>query len=334
MANIPLKSIKFPGLSDIYTIESDLSEEAKEALLACFRHVAWADGQGQNCYNALENALQQNKPDPTGMVSLNVSYSQPYILDAGTNIDLLKQNLIVIGEYSDGREARISSAYYTLTGIIDGSGRNTITVSYANLSSQFTVLSAPSNRWVNDVLTITNDALTSGSINATAPDYSDGRTVRLAYRGFWLDFDPNYKYTITVNSSKSINVAVRTYLVGQMNRVRVEENIGTAIADSKWQDSGFVTNASGITIPSIPAGESIVLKITWLAPDPAVYANIMPVEDADWWHFCLAARVHDGTPIVGENSHLLNMGTFTRNNDNVAWKNITIIESPLKNTLL
>ena len=89
--------------------------------------------------------------------------------------------------------------------------------------------------------------------------------------------------------------------------------------------SGFVTNASGITIPSIPAGESIVLKITWLAPDPAVYANIMPVEDADWWHFCLAARVHDGTPIVGENSHLLNMGTFTRNNDNVAWKNISII---------
>ena len=67
------------------------------------------------------------------------------------------------------------------------------------------------------------------------------------------------------------------------------------------------------------------MKITWLAPDPAVYANIMPVEDADWWHFCLAARVHDGTPIVGENSHLLNMGTFTRNNDNVAWKNISII---------
>lgn len=56
MANKPLKSIKFPGLPDIYTIDG-LSETAKAALLACFRHVAWTDEHGRDYYDALESAL-------------------------------------------------------------------------------------------------------------------------------------------------------------------------------------------------------------------------------------------------------------------------------------
>ena len=56
MANKPLKSIKFPGLPDTYTIEG-LSGNAKQALLACFQHVAWTDEHGQDYYDALESAL-------------------------------------------------------------------------------------------------------------------------------------------------------------------------------------------------------------------------------------------------------------------------------------
>ena len=56
MANKPLKSIKFPGLPDTYTIEG-MPEGAKAALLACFEHVAWVDGNGQLYYDALERAL-------------------------------------------------------------------------------------------------------------------------------------------------------------------------------------------------------------------------------------------------------------------------------------
>lgn len=64
MAQIPLKSIKFPGLPDIYTIDGGLSEEAKAALLACFEHVAWVDDNGQNYYNALYAALNKNPIAP------------------------------------------------------------------------------------------------------------------------------------------------------------------------------------------------------------------------------------------------------------------------------
>lgn len=48
---------------------------------------------------------------------------------------------------------------------------------------------------------------------------------------------------------------------------------------------------------------------------------------AENWHFCLTARVHDGKEIEGENENLLNMGIFTENNNNVAWKNISILNS-------
>ena len=41
----------------IAAIVPGLTEEAKTALLACFRHVAWADEHGQSLYNTLYNAL-------------------------------------------------------------------------------------------------------------------------------------------------------------------------------------------------------------------------------------------------------------------------------------
>ncbi len=89
---------------------------------------------------------------------------------------------------------------------------------------------------------------------------------------------------------------------------------------------GYVTSADGITIPSIPAGGSTVLRVLWLAPDPEDYSSCTEFyNSSELWHFCLAARVHDGTPIAGENDNKQVMRIFTRNNNNVAWKNISII---------
>ena len=103
--------------------------------------------------------------------------------------------------------------------------------------------------------------------------------------------------------------------------------IGDNSFSSVLPASGYVTDTI-IPIPVIPAGGDTVLRILWLAPDPADYTSFLPFStNSDWWHFCLAARVHDGTPIVGENNRLLNMTTFTKNNDNVAWKNISIVSN-------
>ena len=48
------------GLEDeIGAIAPGLSTEAKQALLACFRHVAWTDEHGRDYYDALESALYE-----------------------------------------------------------------------------------------------------------------------------------------------------------------------------------------------------------------------------------------------------------------------------------
>lgn len=93
MANIPLKTIKFPGLDDTYTVpqvdntlsvtgaaadakktgdeiselnerldSEGMSDNVKTALLACFRRVMWIGGDGQTVYDDLYNALYGETP--------------------------------------------------------------------------------------------------------------------------------------------------------------------------------------------------------------------------------------------------------------------------------
>ena len=87
---------------------------------------------------------------------------------------------------------------------------------------------------------------------------------------------------------------------------------------------GVIT--SGETIPAIPANSSTVVRVLWTPPMPSNYSNCTEF-NTDPWHFCLAARVHDGNTIPNENSTNYGMGAFTLNSNNVAWKNISIMNS-------
>lgn len=89
---------------------------------------------------------------------------------------------------------------------------------------------------------------------------------------------------------------------------------------------GYIGNQNGISIPSIPANSSAVVKVTWLVPRAENYANCTELTH-DLWHFCLAARIHDGNPIPNENSTNIDMGYFVLNSNNVAWKNVSILNS-------
>lgn len=89
---------------------------------------------------------------------------------------------------------------------------------------------------------------------------------------------------------------------------------------------GVIGSANGVKIPVIAANGSEVVKVTWLTPMSEDYENCTDA-GAENWHFCLTARVHDGEEIEGENENLLNMGVFTERNNNVAWKNISILNS-------
>ncbi len=84
-----------------------------------------------------------------------------------------------------------------------------------------------------------------------------------------------------------------------------------------------IGDSCGVTIPSIPANSSKVIKVTWRVPDIADYANCYEF-DENFWAFSLLARVHDGNTIPNENRNDFNMVPFVCGSNNVAWKNTLI----------
>ena len=133
MANKPLKSIKFPGLPDVYTIESGLSDAQKESILACFRSVAWTTEEGQQLYQALYNSFY---PD-VRIASLSAVFTQgSRVITPTDSLNSLKQNLVVTATYYNGTTAQISD--YVLSGTL-AAGTSIITVIYGGKTATFEV---------------------------------------------------------------------------------------------------------------------------------------------------------------------------------------------------
>ena len=76
-----------------------------------------------------------------------------------------------------------------------------------------------------------------------------------------------------------------------------------------------------ITIPSLEPGEETVVEIPWNVPNPNDYSGI----NDNPWHFCLIAKINaiDDPLSYPETS---NPNIMVRNNNNLAWKNVSIIE--------
>lgn len=77
-----------------------------------------------------------------------------------------------------------------------------------------------------------------------------------------------------------------------------------------------------ISIPPVAPGESVVLSMPWLVPNPSDYAPI----NSNPWHFCLLAKVISSndqiTPLPAGSTSLVD---FVAMNNNVAWKNLTVV---------
>lgn len=92
-----------------------------------------------------------------------------------------------------------------------------------------------------------------------------------------------------------------------------------------------ITNASmgqpigSQIIPNILAGQEVIMQIPWEVPNPANYSE-------DQWHFCLLTRIEStNDPIDFPETWDLNSNV--RNNNNIAWKNVTVVNPPLPNPL-
>lgn len=94
--------------------------------------------------------------------------------------------------------------------------------------------------------------------------------------------------------------------------------------------NGSITNpalmgdAIGVeTIEVVEAGEQVIIEFEWFPPNPDDYENI----NEEPWHFCLLSRiVADNDPMNNElSSGTWNLGHNVKYNNNIAWKNLTIV---------
>ena len=93
----------------------------------------------------------------------------------------------------------------------------------------------------------------------------------------------------------------------------------------KVPKGGYVGDINGVVIPSIPAHSNYVIKIKWHVPKPEDYSECF--KGKQLWHYCLLARVYDGHPILHENESSISVRDLVRDNNNVAWRNLTILGS-------
>ena len=77
-----------------------------------------------------------------------------------------------------------------------------------------------------------------------------------------------------------------------------------------------------LTVPVLQAGESCVIEIPWNPPNPADFSCF----GADQGHVCLLARIETSTtsPFGMTTLEGLDVNLNTKNNNNIAWKNITV----------
>ena len=111
---------------------SGLTDEIKLALLQLASKVAYIDGDGQNYYDALEDALY-----PPGVItSINAVYTQTGAVYDNDSLDTLKNDLVVTAYYSNQTSSIVTT--YTLSGSLTA-GESTITVSYGGETTTFNV---------------------------------------------------------------------------------------------------------------------------------------------------------------------------------------------------
>ena len=110
----------------------------KQALLACFDHVAWDDDDptGQTYITELQSALYPSSP-PASLKNITVVYTQSGTVYDTDSINNLKPDLIVTAYYSDNTSYAVTN--YTLSGTL-AVGTSIIAVNYNGKSTTFSVL--------------------------------------------------------------------------------------------------------------------------------------------------------------------------------------------------
>jgi subtilisin family serine protease len=262
-------------------------------------------------------------PQVAGVVALMLSVNPNLTSQQVT--DILEQTARKAGPYN----------YQTITGFPNGTRCNElgygVVDAYAAVAKALESLPA-ADLYIRDC---TND---DGSVPSNAPD-----GVIWDSPDIWVEYDGTQNNPV---GGEPCTIKVRIHNKSTINYSSNTETLSLywakAGVDQLWSSSwdgsssfncGVKTGAfiSTVNIPAIaPQGERII-EINWIPPFPQEYVNCTEFENGEQWHFCLAAVVDNGKDPLIINAP--EMWIMTTQNNNFAWKNITISD-PAKDGII
>lgn len=213
-----------------------LTEDIKQALLACFENVAWADDDGQDYYDALYEALYP------GVESITAVYTQSGTVYETSSLDDLKADLVVTAHYSDSSTEVVT--VYTLSGTLEV-GTSTITVSYAGQSDTFSV-----NVSENAVESISAVYTQSGTVYDT--DSLDSLKANLVVTATYEDSSTETVADYTLSGTLAVGTSTITVSYDEKTTtftVAVTEKIIETVTVT-WSGSGAEKTSSMIDATS------------------------------------------------------------------------------------
>ena len=194
------EAIQIAGV--VEELECGLTDEVKTALLNCFTKVAWIDAQGQTYYDALEDALNNERT----LSSISAVFNQGSAVIYDTDeLYALKQYLTVTATYSDGTTREVSN--YTLDGTLTA-GTSTITVGYNKKTTTFNVTVTHQTKTLESI-TATFDSSASITTDNVLDDLRPYLTVRALYNDGTTETVSNY--TLSGNLNAGTNTITVTY---------------------------------------------------------------------------------------------------------------------------
>ena len=180
---------------------TELSDAVKLALLACFQKVAWIDEHGKTYYDALHDALY-----PT-VASITAVYDGTghTVYDTDT-LNSLKSYLTVTATYDDSSERIVHD--YALSGTLTA-GTSTITVTYQNVTTTFTVTVVHNAASLTAVYTQSGTVYTSDTLDSLKSDlvvtyYATTQSVGVVV--------PSADYTLSGTLTVGTSTITATYL--------------------------------------------------------------------------------------------------------------------------
>ena len=208
---------------------SGLTADVKQALLDCFENVAWTTADGQDYYDALEDALYP----PADLVSISAVYTQSGTVYNTDTLDSLKTDLVVTALHDDSTIETVTT--YTLSGTL-AVGTSTITVTYGGKTTTFNVVVSED---ANPLATMTYEVggLSDGNNNVGLVDMSTRarmETVLPCSSGVRFNAMDGYQIVVYMFSSEldyhTSNIGAITYQYGRLN------------SSPAWSDTFTVSN--------------------------------------------------------------------------------------------